>query len=122
MTVNEQDFIYSKDETGYQLSYGGSVDVLALIRTLANETGIVELPEGFSLNVSGFNLSSTFDEETDTETLNLSIESLNNGETGLNLAALFGISDTNSTNYKLIEAVASTIDSNPLLSLSEFKE
>ncbi|WP_216595484.1 cadherin domain-containing protein [Myxosarcina sp. GI1] len=112
VTVNEQDFIYSKDETGYQLSYGGSVDVLALIRTLANETGIVELPEGFSLNVSGFNLSSTFDEETDTETLNLSIESLNNGETGLNLAALFGISDTNSTNYKLIEAVASTIDSN----------
>ena len=110
LDIGEDLFTYRANDNGYKLAYEGSVDVLAILRVLIDETGLITLPNEFALNVNGFEFDLTKDEETNTETLNLTIGSLTNTEEGLDLASMFGISDTTSIDYKLVSAIVDTID------------
>ena len=109
LDLGEQKFIYKPEADKYALSYSGEINIGLILRTLADLTGIVEIPDDFNLTVNGFDFELDL-EDPSNQSFNFSIGSVANSESGLDLARVFGITDTSSFNYKLLAGIVDTID------------
>ena len=108
LELDDNQFIYQQKSAGYNISYDGTTDVLALLRTVANEVEGINLPESFVLNVDGYELE--YLETANQSKIDLNLGAVSNSEEGLDIAALFGIEDTDSLAYKLVGGIVDTID------------
>ena len=108
INTGENEFIWAQGRDNFEISYDGTVDLFALLRFAANETNLVTLPDDFILNIDGFSVKSF--EDAASKTLDIEVGKISNTSEGLDLAAMFGITDTNSFNYQLIGGIVDTID------------